>query len=192
MSDVLLLASVAGLGFAATNVDSLLLLISLLAGEGARRAILVGYGLSVVSVLAVAWFAAQIGDWLPPRAVDWLGLVPLGMGAYALVGLWRNEDSGQEKTLAATSIPAVALLMLSTSGDNFGVLIPLFAETPRPLDPAIALAVLASSLVWCGLALLLSSSPALRRLFIRWGPRAVPLILIFTGIYILMDSATDR
>jgi cadmium resistance protein CadD (predicted permease) len=192
MSEAFLLASVAALGFAATNVDSLLLLVSLLAEGGVRRVVLVGYGLSIVLVVGVAWFVAQLGDWLPARAVDLLGFIPLAMGVYALVGLWRENGSGQPATPAATSVPAVAILMLSISADNFGVLIPLFAETPRPGDGVIATAVLASGLLWCGLALRLSQSTVLRGLFNRWGPRAVPLILIFMGIYILMDSATDR
>ena len=183
---------VAVLGFAATNVDSLFLLVSLLVEGGVRRVVLVGYGVSIVLVVGVAWFVAQLGDWLPPRTVDLLGFVPLGMGAYALVGLWREKGSDQPARSAATSVPAVVILMISISADNFGVLIPLFAETPRPGDGVIATAVLASGLLWCGLALRLSRNTMLRGLFTRWGPRAVPLILIFMGIYILMDSATDR
>ena len=192
MSEVLLLASVAALGFAATNLDSLLLLVSLLAGGSVRRVVLVGYGVSLVLVLGVAWFVAQLGDWLPARAVDLLGFVPLAMGVYALVELWRDDGSGQPATSLATSVPAVAVLMISISADNFGVLIPLFAETPRPGDGVIATAVLASGVLWYGFALRLSQNTTLRGLFDRWGPRAVPLILIFMGIYILMDSATDR
>ena len=37
----------------------------------------------------------------------------------------------------------------------------------------------------------MSANPALRAGFARWGPRAVPLVLILMGLYILLDLASD-
>jgi len=192
MSEALFLAGVTAVGFAATNLDSLLLLVSLLAERGAgRRSVITGYGLSVAVVLVIAWLAAQAGDWIPPRLVNLLGLVPIAMGLRGLLGLWRGSDGDEVPRAALTGTSSVALLMLSVSSDNFGVFVPLFAETPRTLDPVILGAALVTALTWIVLALWLSRVPKLRVLFARWGPPIVPFLLISMGIYILFDTATD-
>lgn len=148
MSEVLLLTGVTAVGFAATNVDSLMLLVSLLSGhETRRRNVFVGYGLSVLVVLAMAWFAAQIGDWIPPRATNFLGLVPIAMGLRELITQLRASGGDPTPRAGPESTSAVALLMLSISSDNFGVFIPLFAETPKSLDHVILVAGLGATLI---------------------------------------------
>jgi len=82
-------------------------------------------------------------------------------------------------------------LMLSNSADTFGVVLPLFAETPEPLSFVIAATLVLAAFLWFGVAALIIRQPwvaAKLAQFERW---LVPILLILIGLYIMLDTPTD-
>jgi cadmium resistance protein CadD (predicted permease) len=85
----------------------------------------------------------------------------------------------------AHGVFAVAAINIAAGGDNIGVNTPLFATAT---GEAIALygavfAVLTGVLCWAAHRLV--THPALGAPARRWGPRAVPWVLIGLGLWIL-------
>jgi len=195
MEAALSIASLAVLAFAATNFDNLLLLVAMLARSGQTVApIFGGTLLAGGTMLSLCAAAALAASFAPQAWVGLLGLVPLGLGLRELYRLLqRRGEDALEADSAAKPISAlgVAGVMLANSADSFGALVPLFAETQRGLQPAIAFAVLATSLLGCLLARWIAThervGPAIRRI----GPVLVPFVLIAVGLYVLSDTPTD-
>ena len=194
LTDVLPLSLVAWAAFLSTSLDSLFVLVPVLSREQTRaRAVFQGYLGALAAIVAVSWGAAQVGEAIFPRALYWLGLIPVGMGIALLVrGLLpvAAAEPTEPATRPATAT-AAALLTLSLGGDNLGVFIPLFADTSRSLDLLIAANLLAAGVAWSLAALAISRRRRVRGWLERWGPRLIPFFLIAVGIYILADTPTD-
>ena len=88
-------------------------------------------------------------------------------------------------------VVSTAVLILSLSGDNLGVLLAFFADKPARLDGVIVTTLAAGALSWAMAARMLARTPALRRPLERWGPRIVPVLMILVGLHILLDTASD-
>lgn len=192
MIELLLVAGVALLAFLSTNLDSLVVLVPLLAERQSALRVAGGYWLAVIMVVLASWLGARVADALiPTQWIGYLGVVPLALGA---MGLWRAFRATRPETTTAARAAGVlstCLTILALSGDNLGVFIPLFADKPARHDPIVLLTLVSAALAWVGLAAVVSRLPLLRRGFERWGPRAVPILMILLGIHILMNTASD-
>jgi len=192
LSEILLLSLIAWVSFVSTSLDSLFVLIPLLAADRTRQgAVLLGYGLALATVVMASWGVAQLGEAIFPRGLSILGVVPIAMGIAGLIRGLRSAEAPSPANESARSAAAVAVLTLSMSGDNLGVFIPLFADTSRPMDLVIALNLIVAAGIWSTLALSMSRRSQIRSWSTRWGPILIPFLLIAVGTYILLDTPTD-
>lgn len=193
MSEFVLLAAVAAVGFASTSLDSLVVMIPLMGADpGRTTGIAAGYlgGAALIVVASVA--VALAGESIPEGAVRWLGWIPISFGVLGLVRLGRRGGTAHSIAEIVRGPGAITLLTLSLSSDNFGVLIPLLAESPRRLDPAIVVGCALAALACALTAAVLARRATLQVAVERWGARVVPLVLIAIGLYVWLDTPTDR
>jgi cadmium resistance protein CadD (predicted permease) len=150
--------------------------------------------LAVSVMIALLMVAAVLADFVPTLWLGWLGLIPLALGLRELVRL-RARVAGADATGADALPPigavGIAGVLLAHSGDSFGALAPLFAETRRGLLPLIAAVVLVLTLLACALARWIVSHPRVGPAIRSVAPRLVPFVLIAVGLYVLTDSPTD-
>lgn len=178
--------------FVATNVDSLLLLVGMLAMGRSSWAPLTGYATATLLVVGGCFALARAGDLLPPEVLGWFGLIPLCLGVLGLIDLWRHAEGAGEPPSLPVHFLAAAVLFLSVSGDNFAVFVPLMAESPYRADVVISIAMLALAACWAALARWLARAPGRSLAIRRLAARVVPFLLVAIGLYILLDTPTDR
>jgi cadmium resistance protein CadD (predicted permease) len=189
MSDAALIFAVTATAYVSTNLDNLIVLTLLLSAGRRRAAVIVGHVLVASGVIGVGWLLAEVGSVIPVEAVGLLGLVPLGIG---VAGLIRGAGPAQSPDPAPGGGPgAVIATLVPLCGDSLAVVVPLLAESPARLTPAVGLAWGTMALLWIGLALVLQRIPGPRRLLGRVAHRVMPLLLIAVGLYVLADTPTD-
>ncbi len=174
---------VAAVAFAATDVDDLFLLVAwFAAGRYRARDIVLGQYLGIGTLFAVGLVAALLAWAVPPRLLAWLGVLPVLLGLAMLVRREREE----KPVPPATGVLAVAGVTIANGADNLGVYIPLFA-TSTGRDLAVMGAVFAvMTALWCAAARWLVRHPAAGVTVRRYGPTAVPYVLIGIGLWILL------
>jgi hypothetical protein len=171
----------------ATNIDNLLLVLS---GGSATRArgdatvfllvISAAVGLALVISLGI--------DLTMPRAIAWVGLVPMAMGIYELRPGPSGDGSG-----GATALPLgmLAVTLAVNSLDTVLVQTVLFADIASGYHlAALAGSMAAAILLAFSAYVLLSRQGATARL-LRLAAKARPWILIAVGLLILMDTGFD-
>jgi cadmium resistance protein CadD (predicted permease) len=185
------LVLVAGAAFLSTSLDSMVFMVPALAVYR-RPAIrlLGGYLVAMTVIIALSWALGTAGEAVLPVDPGILGVIPLGMGIVLLV---RRATRRHEAVLESSSLGPGGLLVMtfSLSADNFGVFIPLFADTADVADRLVAATLLLSAVVWSGLALALSQRRVIRSAVRKWGEVLVPFLLIAVGAYILSNTGLD-
>ena len=170
--------------FAATNIDDLCLLTLFFARRVPPRQIVagqyVGFAAIVVLSLVGAWAALAI----PHRWIRLLGLLPLAIGVREMLKPGGSSDTQTDTKYF--SVISIALVTLANGADNVGVYVPFFVVSRARLW--IILSVYAVMVgTWCAVARWLGTHPLVLRWVDRWGHRAVPLVFICLGIYILIS-----
>jgi cadmium resistance protein CadD (predicted permease) len=177
--------------FVATNVDDLLLLVTWFAERHRTTGAIVagqfvGQGLilaaSILAALAVVTVAAP---W-----IRLAGLLPLALGVRRLVALFRGGTMAPRarQTSRARGVAGVALLTMTTGGDNLGAYAPVFATHSR-VDAAGLVAVsLAMTALWCLIGAALVAHPRCAGPLVRYGAVLVPLVLTGIGLSILVSG----
>ena len=174
--------------YASTNVDNLLIMASLAGGRASRAAIVTGFVLASLVVLAISALATLIESLLPPAALGYLGFVPLSIGLYLLL----RPDSGDDQPAAAAATwPAITGLLVANSADTVFALGPLFAESDAPARAGLVAGFVLIALLWLVLILAVSSKLVRSERLSRIAPQLAPWMMILVGLYILADSATD-
>ena len=177
--------------FVATNVDDLFLLLAWFAEQRqSTRQIAAGQfvgqglilGLSILGALAVLTVAAP---W-----VRLAGLLPLAFGVRRLAALIRGGATPPEARRAATArgVAGVALLTLTTGGDNLGAYAPVFATHSRGDAADLVAVALVMTGLWCLLGHALVQHPRRAAFVLRYGAVLLPLVLIAIGISILASG----
>lgn len=189
MSDAALILAVTATAYVSTNLDNLMVLTMLLSAGRRHAPVIVGHGLVALGVIGVAWLLAELGAVIPVEAIGLLGLVPLGMGVAGLIR--GGARAGGPDTVAGGGLGTVIATLVPLCGDSLAVVVPLFAESPARLTPAVALAWWAMALLWIVLAAVLQRLPGPRRLLARVAHRLMPILLIVVGLYVLADTPTD-
>jgi cadmium resistance protein CadD (predicted permease) len=174
--------------YAATNVDNLLIMASLSAGRASRGHVIAGFVVASCTVLLVASTAVFIDRLLPPRALGYLGFVPIGVGAYLL---FFSGTEARDATGRTATWPAISGLLLANSGDTIFVLGPLFAESGTNARLGLAIGFVLIAAVWLLLILGASRQVARSEVLSRLGYRIAPWMMIVVGLYVLADTATD-
>jgi cadmium resistance protein CadD (predicted permease) len=144
----------------------------------------------------VSFLTSLLAGTVPVHYVGLLGLVPISIGA---VGIWRlargpviEDETGQEKTMNATSVFIVASsAQLGNGADTVLTFGALFADSLRAASYLIMFTMAAMAVLFLGLANYFVKQPVLSELIQRHAHRLTPFVLIFVGLYILANTATD-
>lgn len=179
------------LAFISTNVDDIFLMMLLYAQAGTkteRTAILAGRYAGTAILLAISFLGVYGLQFISEQYLRLLGLVPIGLGIKAWIDYWRQRADGEAEENAEVKrigIVTVALITLSAGADNIGVYIPVFAGYDVwKLILVIAVFVVMTAL-WSWLGERLADLPFIRQKIRQYKDRAVAVIFILLGLYIL-------
>lgn len=174
--------------FIGTDVDDLIVLTVLfLAARAAGRPawkIWAGQYLGIAALVTVSLLAALGLTLVPDRWVPLLGLVPLGLGLWGLIGAIRGHDD-DDGPVAASGVLTVAGITIANGADNIAVYTPIF-RTMGVSDVVVVLLVFAVLVgAWCAVAAWLGSHRRVIAVVDRYGHWLVPLVFITIGVVIL-------
>ena len=183
--------------FVATHVDEIVLL-AVLFGSGLRaRAVVAGQFIGIGVLTAASVAAAYAAVSVPDAWIRWIGVVPLVIGLYLFVQLWRKrwqvEDDDADDLQAQQRIEgrlhsqvlAVAAVTIANGGDNLSVYIPVFANDPGVV-PLYVVVFAVLTVPWCWLGYALVKHPAGAALMKRYGRIILPVVLVAIGLLILL------
>jgi cadmium resistance transport/sequestration family protein len=192
--------------FIATNIDDLVILTLFFSQVSDRfrpRHIIIGQYLGFI-VLILASLPGLIGGLIIPKPwIGLLGLLPIAIGFKQLFDREEEETlqtvSSNNKFIASLPFKLlsiqtcnVAAVTIANGGDNVGIYIPLFASG-NLLSFTITLIIFYCLIgVWCFVTYSLTRQTNLAKFLSRYGDAIVPFVLISLGIYILIESQSDR
>lgn len=197
------LTIVAFAAFVGTSLDSLLVLVPVIADRPDRKGpVAVGYLAAFAAIVGLSWGVGVLGSAVVPFDGGLLGAIPVVMGLALLSRRWgfggkpRRSGSAEPPgakgaARVAGAAGAMAVLTLSLSADNLAAFVPLMVDSPPGGDLVLALALLVAAVGWVAFAGFLARRPVLRALAERWGGRVLPFLLIAVGIYALANTPFD-
>ena len=182
--------------FAATNIDDIIVL-SLFFARGAGQSgttarILAGQYLGFAGILVAAILVTiGAGAFLPPAAIPYFGLIPLGLGLWAAWQAWRGDgDDDDEAKVAGKKVGVwtVAGVTFANGGDNIGVYTPVFLSVEPLAVVAYCVIFLALVAVLVALARFVATRPPIAEVLERFEHILFPIVLIGLGIVILVSG----
>ena len=182
--------------FAATNIDDIIVLSLFFArGAGQRGTtarILAGQYLGFAGILVAAILVTiGAGAFLPPAAIPYFGLIPLGIGLWAAWEAWRGDDDDDDEAKVAgkkVGVGTVAGVTFANGGDNIGVYTPVFLSVEPLAVVAYCVIFLALVAVLVALAKFVATRPPIAEVLERWEDILFPIVLIGLGIVILVSG----
>lgn len=180
--------------FAATNIDDIIVL-SLFFARGAGQSgttarILAGQYLGFAGILVAAILVTiGAGAFLPPAAIPYFGLIPLGIGLWAAWEAWRGDDDDEAKVSGKkVGVWTVAGVTFANGGDNIGVYTPVFLSVAPLAVVAYCVIFLALVAVLVALAKFVATRPPIAEVLERFENILFPVVLIGLGIVILVSG----
>ena len=182
--------------FAATNIDDIIVLSLFFArGAGQRGTtarILAGQYLGFAGILVAAILVTTgAGAFLPPAAIPYFGLIPLGLGLWAAWEAWRGDgdDDDEAKVVGKkVGVGTVAGVTFANGGDNIGVYTPVFLSVEPLAVVAYCVIFLALVAVLVALARFVATRPPIAEVLERFEHILFPIVLIGLGIVILVSG----
>ncbi|AEX40749.1 cadmium resistance transporter [Corynebacterium diphtheriae bv. mitis] len=182
--------------FAATNIDDIIVLSLFFArGAGQRGTtarILAGQYLGFAGILVAAILVTTgAGAFLPPAAIPYFGLIPLGLGLWAVWEAWRGDGDDDDEAKVAgkkVGVGAVAGVTFANGGDNIGVYTPVFLSVEPLAVVAYCVIFLALVAVLVALARFVATRPPIAEVLERFEHILFPIVLIGLGIVILVSG----
>ena len=182
--------------FAATNIDDIIVLSLFFArGAGQRGTtarILAGQYLGFAGILVAAILVTTgAGAFLPPAAIPYFGLIPLGLGLWAAWQAWRGDgDDDDEAKVAGKKVGVwtVAGVTFANGGDNIGVYTPVFLSVEPLAVVAYCVIFLALVAILVALAKFVATRPPIAEVLERFEHILFPIVLIGLGIVILVSG----
>ncbi len=173
-----------------TNLDNLAALIALVLVVGAGRGVL-AFAIAQ-SLVLIAAMATAMGVGMMPGWTGYLGVIPIGLGAYALWHQMRRPDQDDLPQMGRkSSVLATALLFLTMSTDSFAVLTPFLADA----QPGYRIAgLVGAAFAAAGLAMLGFAGAHAAAALGSWThrlERVAPIVMILAGLYVLANTTTD-
>ena len=180
--------------FIGTNIDDLLIDMLFFAGAKAaaqRRSVVAGKYLGIGILVAVSVLGAAGLQFLTPRLLGFLGLVPILLGIGTLIsGIKQKKDGDNDAPEQGNGgrVFQVAAVTIANGADNLGVYIPLFAGF-RPWQILLSIGVFGLMIaLWCFAGKLLAKLPVLRNVLEKYRYIIVPTVFILLGVYILLQN----
>jgi len=191
MSELTIIVLVVG-SYAATNMDNLTLVVSwMLAGKTSAAGLASGYALASLAVLVIAILLGLSSSVIPVKLIGLLGVIPAGLGIYSLIGQFRGAGEATAAHSGSSAALAIAATLTANSVDSIIIFAPMLADTRASIDPFIAVAFLGAAGAWYWLARVASHHVARLKTVTKAAGWIAPLIMIYVGVYILMNTATD-
>ena len=192
MPDVATVIALTVVGFAATNVDNLILLTTWLVMPATKPSrVLGGLLLGMVVLILLCYGVAFSAEYFPVQFLGLLGVVPLVMGVFHLVRWWRRRTDDHRGGQGAAEVLAVAGTQLANGTDTVVVFAPLLADTRGDLDLWVVATFLLALLVWFGFARVLARRAQTLGALDRYADLLAAGVMIAIGLYILDNTATD-
>ena len=182
--------------FATTNIDDIIVLSLFFArGAGQRGTtarILAGQYLGFAGILVAAILVTTgAGAFLPPAAIPYFGLIPLGLGLWAAWEAWRGDGDDDDEAKVAgkkVGVGTVAGVTFANGGDNIGVYTPVFLSVEPLAVVAYCVIFLALVAVLVALARFVATRPPIAEVLERFEHILFPIVLIGLGIVILVSG----
>jgi cadmium resistance protein CadD (predicted permease) len=198
LAEIISVMGVTAAAFVSTNLDNLVVLSAYGARPGYRPLpIKLTFILVCLLVLVLSLAVGRAAGALPADKIRFLGLIPMGLGAYQIATLAlgaADEFPGPSVAPPAGGISAYigfALVMLANSSDSVSVLTPLMADL-KPLFVAAGFAAaLIAAIAMSAVGHFLARHPASKialETFAKW---LLPFLLVGIGLLILLDKPSD-
>jgi cadmium resistance protein CadD (predicted permease) len=185
VSELTIIALVAG-SYAATNVDNLAILVSwMLAGKTSFAGIARGYAMATVAVLLISIILGWSSNVIPIGLIGYLGVFPIGLGIYTMIGQFRGGNQQNCADVGNGAALGIATTLTANSADSIIIFSPMIADSQTIIDLYIV------SAAWFWMAKVASQRAAKLDAVTRVAGWIAPFIMIYVGIYILMNTATD-
>ena len=191
MSELTIIALVAG-SYAATNMDNLTILVSwMLAGKISFAGIASGYAMATIAVLVSSTILGLSSNVIPVELIGYLGVFPIGLGIYSLIGQIRGGSRQADANTGNAAALGVAATLTGNSADSIIIFSPMLADSKGVVDLYIVSAFVVVAAAWFWMAKVASQRVAKLDAVTNVAGWIAPLIMIYVGIYILMNTATD-
>ncbi len=198
LAEIISVIGVTGAAFASTNLDNLVLLSAYAAKPGYQPLpIKLTFIVVCLLVLGVSLAVSRAAGALPADRIRFLGLIPMGLGAYQIFRLVLGAADEFPDPTAAPSASGVsayigfALVMLANSSDSISVLTPLMADL-KPLFVAAGFAAaLFAAIAMSALAHFLALHPVSKNHLESFAKWVLPFLLVGIGLLILLDKPSD-
>ena len=197
MFNAFIIVPVAAGAYIATNLDNLVLLVSLLGRyRGGKTQVIAGYFTCVLLLTLFGFWLAAAADRAPIQYLGFLGVIPIAFGLAGLVQLFRSSDSAAgsgDKLISSgrSAFMATLLVQLSNGTDTVMTFGALFTDSAASMNLMIVLTMGSMAAIFVMLATCATEHPRLNEWLNRNGPRITPFILIAVGTYILANTGTD-
>ncbi|MGI9201920.1 MAG: hypothetical protein ACR2QL_12730 [Woeseiaceae bacterium] len=179
-------------GFAATNLDNLLLLIAWMTIAGrTRKPIFIGYFLAAAMVLITVYLLGLLSDMLPVEYVGYLGIVPMLLGAKMLWDKLRGRNAASDAVSPPPGAVNVSTTLFANSVDSILVLSAMLADSALQFDYVIMTAYLAAAFVFYIVGRLFYEQFARYEKIERAAEWVAPVVMLIVGFYILDNTLTD-
>ncbi|MBE6887464.1 MAG: hypothetical protein E7484_03480 [Ruminococcaceae bacterium] len=176
--------------FIVTNIDDLLIDTVFFAqadDKNKTKAVVLGKYLGIGFITFASCLCAVVLQSVVQKYLSLLGIVPIILG----IKIWLdkgNDDKTDTVYSGKSLLVTVALVTISSGGDNFGVYIPLFTVFST-LQFVLTVAVFAVLIaLWCILAKRISEFPVFKSILLKYKEIIVPIVLVLLGISILTGA----
>jgi len=176
------------------------------------RHVVVGEFLGLTILISVSLVGFFVGMIVSDMWVGLLGVLPIMIGIYQLMGKEDDENSdvieevekvhtevGRPRinqslwsTLRDPKTHRVSAVHVSNGGNNVAVYIPLFASSTLPSLGIILTMCYMTIGFWCFCSYNLTRFPGISVLIARYGRKIAPFVLIYLGISIIVKSQSYR
>ncbi len=169
----------------ATNLDNLLLSVSIAQVDGIRRTAVVFLSIQAL-VIALALGLSQLLEGFPGHWIGYLGILPVSLGIFELIRRIEHEA-----VPATFGIFSSALLLASNSGDSLAVLMVTFSDQSEKFDVVTAIGAGLAAVALTAAMLLLSTRTVAVQYLGPLARKLQPWLMIFVGLVVLWDSPID-
>jgi cadmium resistance protein CadD (predicted permease) len=183
--------------FIGTNLDNLVLLVAFYSRyQNRSRLVTAGYISGMILIGLIFFAVGEGGDFIPVSYLGLLGIVPVIMGLIALFQVFRPQPSDELSDLSiGSSTSAIFFTVLTTQLSNGADSIITFsiflADSNDTTDYLITFTFLAMACIFAAVAYYSLKHRKLSDFLDHYGRYLTPFILIFVGLYILSDTASD-
>lgn len=197
MIEILIIIAVTAVTYIGTNLDNLILLVAMYSRyERHPGVVTAGYFAGMVLIGAISMLIGEVGDFIPLAYLGFLGVIPMLMGVFSLLKLFRNTNPVETNgAVAGSTGPAVFFTLITTqlsnSADSIIAFSVLLADSSDRSDYMIAPAFLGMVGIFAGVAYYSLKHRKLSRFLDHYGQYVTPFILILVGLYIISNTASD-